>query len=37
MELIRSEIPEEHDSKETIWIYKDNKQLFNKYSQICVG
>jgi len=34
MELIRSEIPEEHDSKETIWIYKDNKQLFNKYSQI---
>jgi len=34
MDLVRSEIPEEHETKETMWIYKDNKQLFNKYSQI---
>jgi hypothetical protein len=34
MELIKKEIPEEHESKETMWIYKDNKTLFNKYSQI---
>jgi len=34
MELIKKEIPEEHESKETMWIYKDNKPLFNKYSQI---
>jgi hypothetical protein len=34
MELLRSEIPEEYESKETMWIYKENKDLFNKYSQI---
>ena len=34
MELIKKEIPEEHESKERMWIYKDNKELFNKYSQI---
>ncbi len=34
MELIKKEIPDEHESKETMWIYKDNKTLFNKYSQI---
>lgn len=34
MELIKKEIPKEHESKERMWIYKDNKELFNKYSQI---
>jgi len=34
MELIKNEIPDEHDSKEKMWIYKDNKEIFNKYSQI---
>lgn len=34
MELVRSEIPEEYESKETMWIFKENKELFNKYNQI---
>jgi len=34
MELIQKEIPMEHESKEQMWIYKDNKELFNKFSQI---
>lgn len=33
MELIKKEIPEEHESNEKMWIYKDNKELFYKYSQ----
>ncbi len=33
MELIKKEIPEEHESKEKMWIYQDNRELFNKYSQ----
>lgn len=34
MELIQKEFPEEHESKEKQWIYKENKDLFNKYTQI---
>jgi hypothetical protein len=34
MELVISEIPEEYETKETMWIYKENKKLFSKYSQI---
>jgi len=34
MELVRSEIPEEYESKETMWIFKENKELFNRYNQI---
>jgi len=34
MELVRSEIPEEYESKETMWIFKEKKELFNKYNQI---
>lgn len=34
MEIIKNGIPEEHETKETMWTYKDKKQLFNKYSQI---
>lgn len=34
MELVKQEIPEEHESKETMWVYKDKKAIFNKYSQI---
>ena len=34
MELIQKEIPMEHETNEKMWIYKDNKELFNKFSQI---
>jgi len=34
MELVRSEIPEEYETKEKMWIYKENNELFNKYNQI---
>jgi hypothetical protein len=34
MELIQKEIPMEHETNEKMWIYKDNKGLFNKFSQI---
>jgi len=34
MELVRSEIPEEYETNETMWIYKENKELFDKYNQI---
>jgi hypothetical protein len=34
MELIQKEIPMEHETNEKMWIYKDNKDLFNKFSQI---
>lgn len=37
MELIKSEIPDEHDSKERMWVYKDNKEIFDKYSQIAMN
>ena len=30
MELLRSEIPEEYESKETMWIYKENKDIIIK-------
>ncbi len=33
MELIKKEIPEDHETNEKMWIYKDNRELFNKYSQ----
>jgi hypothetical protein len=36
MELIQKEFPKDHESKETMWIYKENKELFNKYTQIDV-
>jgi len=36
MELIQKEIPMEHETNEKMWIYKDNKELFNKYSQISI-
>jgi len=34
MELIQKEIPQEHETNERMWIYKENKNLFNKFSQI---
>ena len=34
MELIKSEIPEEHESMEQMWIYKNKEEVFQKYSQI---
>ena len=34
MELVISEIPEEYETKEKMWIYKENNELFNKYNQI---
>lgn len=34
MELIQKEIPQEHETNERMWIYKENKDLFNKFSQI---
>jgi len=34
MELVKSEIPEEYETKETMWTYKENIELFNKYNQI---
>lgn len=34
MELVRSEIPEEYETKERMWIFKENKELFDKYNQI---
>ena len=37
MELIKNEIPEEHESKEKMWIYKNKDELFNKYSQISLN
>ena len=34
MELVKQEIPEEHETKETMWVYKYKQAIFNKYSQI---
>lgn len=34
MELVRSEIPEEYETKETMWVFKEKKELFDKYNQI---
>lgn len=34
MELVKSEIPEEYETKETMWTYKENIELFNTYNQI---
>ncbi len=34
MDNIFNELPEEHSSKETQWIYKENKEVFDKFNQI---
>lgn len=34
MDNIFNELPEEHSSKETQWIYKENKDVFDKFNQI---
>jgi len=34
MDVILNELPEEHSSKETQWIYKENKDVFDKFNQI---
>ena len=33
MENIMNTLPENHTSNETLWIYKDNIEIFNKYNQ----
>lgn len=34
MELILKEIPDEYENNEKLWVFKENKDLFNKYNQI---
>jgi hypothetical protein len=34
MELILKEIPDEYENNEKLWVFKENKELFNKYNQI---
>ena len=34
MEKILNELPDEHISNETLWIYKENVDIFNKYTQV---
>ena len=33
MDKIMGELPDNHISNETLWIYKDNIEIFNKYNQ----
>ena len=33
MEKIMNTLPDNHISNETLWIYKDNIEIFNKYNQ----
>ena len=33
MENIMNTLPDNHTSNETLWIYKDNIEIFNKYNQ----
>jgi hypothetical protein len=34
MDKILNELPDEHISNETLWIYKENVDIFNKYNQM---
>jgi len=34
MDKILNELPDEHISNETLWIYKENIDVFNKYNQM---
>ena len=34
MDTIFNEIADEHETKETMWVYKDKIDLYNKYNQI---
>jgi len=34
MDKILNELPDEHISNETLWIYKENVNIFNKYNQM---
>jgi hypothetical protein len=34
MDIIMNELHDEYETKETMWIYKENIDLFNKYNQI---
>jgi len=34
MDKILNELPNEHISNETLWIYKENVDIFNKYNQM---
>ena len=33
MDKIMNTLPDNHISNETLWIYKDNIEIFNKYNQ----
>jgi len=33
MDKIMGELPDNHISNETLWVYKDNIEIFNKYNQ----
>jgi len=37
MDTLLNELADEHETKETIWIYKDKKELYNKYNQINIS
>ena len=34
MELVKNEIPEEYETKEKMWIYKEKPEVFKKFNQI---